>query len=256
MIYETKNTMCAAHLFDGWQETIVWSCLQGVMGSLSVDDLRAPRSAAVRLGDFYFLAGEPMPELVLRERDRQDFLIMVPRHPGWEQEIEGCFGSAAKKVTRYAMKKEPDAFDEEALRAFAEKTPEGYALKMIDEPLFLQCQTLAWCRDFVSQYTDFAQYEAYGLGTVLLKDGELVAGASSYSGYIGGIEIEIDTREDYRRRGLATICGARLILECLRRGLYPSCDAQNLWSVALAQKLGYHFDYAYTAYEIIGGDFR
>ena len=26
--------------------------------------------------------------------------------------------------------------------------------------------------------------------------------------------------------------------------------AQNLWSVALAEKLGYHFDHAYTAYEI------
>ncbi len=91
---------------------------------------------------------------------------------------------------------------------------------------------------------------------VILLGQEIVAGASSYSSYAGGIEIEIDTREDHRRKGLAYICGARLILECCSRGLYPSWDAQNLQSVALAEKLGYHFDHAYIAYEIWGyGDF-
>ena len=70
---------------------------------------------------------------------------------------------------------------------------------------------------------------------------------------MGGIEIEIDTKEECRRRGLALACGARLILECLDRGLYPSWDAANLDSVRLAEKLGYRFDRAYTAYETYGG---
>ncbi len=77
-----------------------------------------------------------------------------------------------------------------------------------------------------------------------------VVGASSYTCYSQGIEIEIDTKEAFRRRGLASVCGAKLILECLSRGLYPSWDAQNKWSVALAEKLGYHFDREYTAYEV------
>lgn len=93
-------------------------------------------------------------------------------------------------------------------------------------------------------------YQKYGLGVVALKDGEPVSGASSYTSYNGGIEIEIDTREDHRRRGLAFACGAKLILECLARGWYPSWDAQNKWSAALAEKLGYHFDGEYTAYEV------
>ena len=91
-----------------------------------------------------------------------------------------------------------------------------------------------------------------GLGVVIRKDGHLAAGASSYTAYRGGIEIEIDTKKEYRRKGLACACGARLILECLSRGLYPSWDAQNKWSVALAEKLGYHFSHAYDAYEIYG----
>ena len=85
-----------------------------------------------------------------------------------------------------------------------------------------------------------------------MKDGELVSGASSYSRYEGGIEIEIDTNEKYRRKGLAYICGAKLILECLKRNLYPSWDAQNKWSLALAEKLGYHYSHTYNAYEIWG----
>lgn len=77
-----------------------------------------------------------------------------------------------------------------------------------------------------------------------------MSGASSYSRYHEGIEIEIDTREEYRRKGFAYICGAKLILECLKRNLYPSWDAHNKASVALAEKLGYHYDHTYTAIEI------
>ncbi len=93
-------------------------------------------------------------------------------------------------------------------------------------------------------------YQKYGLGAVLLKDGEPVSGASSYSSYQGGIEVQIITREDQRRKGLASICAAKLILECLKRNWYPSWDAKNKWSVVLSEKLGYHFDREYAAYEV------
>ena len=95
-------------------------------------------------------------------------------------------------------------------------------------------------------------YEKLGMGVVCLKNDAVVAGAASYSTYRDGIEIEIDTKEEFRRRGLASACGARLILDCMERGLYPSWDAQNKWSVALAEKLGYHYERDYTAYEIRG----
>lgn len=114
------------------------------------------------------------------------------------------------------------------------------------------CRENGWANDLVSQYKDYNTYKALGLGVAVLKDGELVAGASSYSTYDKGIEVEIDTREDHRRKGLAYASGAKLILECLEKGLYPSWDAQNKWSVALAQKLGYHFSHEYVAYEVIG----
>ena len=62
----------------------------------------------------------------------------------------------------------------------------------------------------------------------------------------------MDTREQDRRKHLATACSAALILECLDRGLYPSWDAHNLNSVHLAEKLGYEFSHEYAAYEVSG----
>ena len=85
---------------------------------------------------------------------------------------------------------------------------------------------------------------------MILKSGRIVAGASSYTRYKEGIEIEVDTIENERRKGLATIVCASLILNCIEEGLYPSWDAQNMNSVRLAEKLGYEFDHEYTAYEV------
>lgn len=252
MIFEITQGENAASLFQGWQEPMIWACLQGVMGRLYGDSAKAPSSAMALLGDFCFLAGKPDRELILYQPKPywRDFMIVVPENAEWAGLIEECCGEHAVRVTRYAMKKEPQVFDREKLRAITDSLSDGYALKMIDEPLFWHCQKYAWCRDWTAQYDDYAAFQRYGLGVAVMKDGEPVSGASSYSGYRGGIEIEIDTREDYRRRGLAAICGAKLILECIDRGWYPSWDAQNLWSVALAEKLGYHFDYEYTAYEV------
>ena len=75
-----------------------------------------------------------------------------------------------------------------------------------------------------------------------------LAGAASYAVCDGAIEIEIDTRPDFRRLGLATACGGKLILECLQRGLYPGWDAHDRRSLALAEKLGYRLAHPYTAY--------
>lgn len=255
-MFVLKHPDKASALFENWQESMIWSCLQGVMGEIYVntseDSREDPVSAMAVLGDFCFLAGQPDQEMVLSSGTLQEFMIVVPQNEAWADLIEICLGRKARKIIRYAIKKEPGIFDDEKLRTIVNGMPEEYELQMIDEALFRRCREIEWCRDWVRQYPDYDMYQKYGLGAVILKDKKPVSGASSYSGYRGGIEIEIDTREDYRRRGLAGICGARLILECLKKGWYPCWDAHNKASVALAEKLGYHFDHEYVAYEISG----
>lgn len=237
-------------LFDGWDETIILSCLQGVMGKVYTS--ASGDAAVAKLGDFAFFAGNPSEELIQLKPEgwKQDFIIMVPQNEAWARLIEECYGDKAKKVIRYALKKELDVFDVKKLEQAVAGLPYGYDLKMIEEDEYNMCMEYGWANDLVSQYKSYDEYKSLGLGVMVFCGGEPVAGASSYSTYDGGIEIEIDTKKEYRRRGLAYACGAGLILECLKRGLYPSWDAQNEWSLALAQKLGYNYSHKYIAYEV------
>ncbi len=245
-----------APLFAGWEESLIWSCLQGCMGNAWADSQRHPKSARIILADFCYFAGKVNRELVTEEISTcsRDYLIMVPpmdeTGEAWAWEIEQVYKDRCKRVERYAIRKEPGIFDRKKLLEIAGSLDAEYEVKLIDEDIFRQTREQEWARDFTSQYRDYEEYHRRGLGVAVTHHGELIAGASSYTVYREGIEIEIGTRKDYRRKGLASVCGARLILECIERNLYPSWDAQNKWSVALAEKLGYHFERAYPAYEI------
>lgn len=254
MIAKLEDTKKAARLFDDWQESILYACLQKTMGAIYADDLEHPKSAMAMLGDFCFFAGDPEEELVRfkPETCKQDFMIMVPQDEAWAALIAQSYGSKAKVVTRYAIKKEADVFDRVRLQSMVDSLKPEYELRNIDRTVFELCAASEWSRDLISQFEDYESFRSLGLGVVILKDGELVSGASTYARYLEGIEIEIDTKETCRRKGLALVCGAKLILECLDAGLYPSWDAHNKGSAALAEKLGYHVDREYLVYEIRG----
>lgn len=252
MIYEITDTNSISSLFDKWEDTLILSCLQGIMGKIYADDLNNPTSAMAILGDFTFFTGKPDKKLVSYKPDwcTQNFMIMIPQNKGWQDIILQFYGKRAKIVSRYATKKELDIFDKEKLEKAIASLPEQYKLSMIDKHLYQKCRSETWSCDLVSQFPNYETYHNLGIGAVICKNDMIVSGASSYSRYKEGIEIEIDTKEEYRRRGLAYVCGAKLILECLKQNLYPSWDAHNRGSVALAEKLGYHYSHTYTAIEI------
>lgn len=233
--------------------TFIWSCMQGIMGRIYARNCKEPEAAMAVLGDFTFFDGIPDRELAefQPEEAKEEFRILVPPNREWERLIETCYGAQAEKIVRYAIKKEPHIFDREKLKKAVEGLPGEYELCSMDEALYRQCGMQEWSRDFTAQFPDYESFEKLGLGMLVLKDREIVAGASSYSRYKDGIEIEVDTKPEYRRQGLAYACCAGLMLECLERGLYPGWDAHNRESLALAQKLGYHLEGTYTAY-IIG----
>lgn len=246
MLYELEDTSRVEDLFAGWNETLIFSCLQGVMGKIYVTDLESPKSAFAFVGCFGFYAGTPDREMVMRKPD--GYTILVPQSREWETLIEACH-PAAKKITRYAIKKNT-VFDRVMLKNQLGRLPAGYELRRIDGELYDQCQETPATEDFVSAFGSKERYLRLGRGMVILKDGRIVSGASSYTRYRGGIEIEVDTVASERRRHLAMVACATLILDCLEEGLYPSWDAYNMNSVHLAQKLGYELDHEYTAYEV------
>ena len=103
LVYELKDTSRVKELFALWQETLIFSCLQNVMGKIYVTDLASPVSASAFVGCFGFFAGEPDRELVAQKPD--GFAILVPQNEAWAALIEECYPSA-KPVVRYAIKKD------------------------------------------------------------------------------------------------------------------------------------------------------
>ena len=54
MVKKTKNMEAVSKLFEGWEETLIWSCLQDVMGSIFVTEEEEPTCAMAQVGDFCF----------------------------------------------------------------------------------------------------------------------------------------------------------------------------------------------------------
>jgi len=238
----------AAALFDGWDDALILSCLQGHMGEMTAYG-ESPESAVIVSADFRLFAGKPDPALL---KGISGPCYLVPKDAAWESLIESHYGSRARKFLRYAIKKEPDVFDREKLASFCRVPGPDYELRMIDEGIYNALLGEPWSADLCIRFENYADYKKRAVGTAVLHRGAPVSGASPYAVYDGGIDIEIDTKPEYRRRGLASACGALLILECLKRNIYPGWDAHDLRSVSLAQKLGYTPDRAYTTYELDG----
>lgn len=247
----------AAALFGDWPETILWSVLQCKMGCLYVDNTVSPRTAAAVLGDFVFLAGMPDSDLIRFVSELEyplEMCILMPQNEAWEAAIEDTLGPKAKKVTRYATEKNlSDLQNPEnlaRLEKMASAVPAPFKIVPFDEEIFDIAREEYWSRSQAVQFADYEEFRRHGLGFAAMLGGIMAAGASAYSYYEGGIEVQIDTDTGFRQMGLARCCGAHLILECLKRGLYPSWDAHNQQSLVLAESFGYQPSGEYTAYEV------
>ena len=91
-------------------------------------------------------------------------------------------------------------FDENRLMQIAAALPDGCQLSPIDEHAYHLCRSETWCSDLVSQFPDYDSFRRLGLGVVVLKDGAVVSGASSYTRYRNGIEIEVVPPQGAGRR--------------------------------------------------------
>ncbi|MDE5872974.1 MAG: GNAT family N-acetyltransferase [Lachnospiraceae bacterium] len=170
------------------------------------------------------IAGKPNRDILLWKllSGEKNFMIFVPWNDDWNGIIAECYGNRAKKVVRYAIKKERNIFNREQLENVVLSLSSEYRVSVIDEDLFNRCMALEWYRDGVANYPDYDLYRRHGQGVVIVKGEEIVASCSSYSGFNDEIEIEIDTKADYRRQGLAYVCAANPILECLDKDWPPS----------------------------------
>jgi len=241
-----------APLFAGWDDVIILSCLQGHMGQAWADDLNAPTVAKIELLGFCYVAGDagsPQAKELLRQIAVEMELQL--NSEAWHNLAEKAIDNRTHKFMRYKFKKDAGLFDKAKLHSFAQTLPEGYTLAPIDEAMFRHLPTFDWADCHCSQFSSYEEFQKYGVGFVVLYEGEPICAASPYAYCDGMIDVQIDTVEEHRQKGIATACCARLILECLDREIFPSWNADCGESRHLAEKLGYQLDKECACYEII-----
>ncbi len=221
-------------------------------GRVWADSPLRPRAAVGAVGDFILCVGTPGPSA--------GHLLRQALHSGnrpWRILAEGDWRGKLRRLTafrtaeRYAFDCERQPEDAGLMR-WLRTAPADVTTVMIDAARYADCQAQEWSRDLVAGYADAADYEARGLGVLVLLRGEPVAGASSCFSWPGGFETEAATRPDMRRRGYGLLAGASLILAGHQRGLKVSWDADNAASAALAEKLGYRPLGSYTVCRLLG----
>ena len=85
--------------------------------------------------------------------------------------------------------------------------PEGFVIMVPQDRAWEAC--IEECFPTAKKVSRYAIKKDTRFDKAMLRN--MVAGASSYTRYNEGIEIEVDTVEEERRKGLATIASAALI---------------------------------------------
>ena len=220
--------------FPGTGDVLLLSALEGFTGRAF--ESRDGAAAIVVSRGFVFLGGQAKEAFFRRAAAYlPDCFLTFRGSPAWLRIARRCGASVA--MTRYEMAA-PERFDEALLRRLAHP-PEGFVLKTADESVYRDCLSAPWSEDLASFYSDAASFVRDDLVFAAYRDGELAAGCGVYARTADAVEIEIDTRESFRRMGLATCCAAAFLLRCVQRGLTPHWDAMTPISRALAMKLGF-----------------
>ena len=251
MIYEanihTRKKLVS--MFEDFNSVVLLSYLQGHMGTAWVNNLENPTVAQITVGIFTFYAGDPnVKETEELLRNIPERILVIVNSEEWKKRLETFYERKIDKFLRYKFKRNSKVFNRPKLQSFVSTLPKGYELRRIDEHIANNPTLHNLSEDFIGQFQSVEDYINRGVGYSILYNGEVVCGASSYSIYDDGIEIEVATDHNHRRKGLATVVCAALILDCLEKGIYPNWDAANTTSAKLAEKLGYDFDKAYDTY--------
>lgn len=250
-----ENRKKYAHLFSECEDSCIITAVEGCGGEMWVDSLEKTECALIIVGEYAFLAGNGKSETAPRlaafadERFKDSFNIRCVA-ADFVPLVEDEYKNRIRKYSRYATKRSFEHMDFDALEEKVKSLPEDFFLAPLEGSLYDFCVNSEWAKDFVTSFKNDKDWEEKGLGIMIMRGNEPVAGASSYSVYPGGIEVEIITREDYRGRGFAQITGAALLLECRKRGILASWDAAHEGSLRLAMKLGFEFLYEYDCYSI------
>ncbi|MEW4354214.1 GNAT family N-acetyltransferase [Streptococcus pneumoniae] len=234
-------------VFQSWKKNLVRYGLVSGLGRLFSDD--SERSFLYDLGNFLFLAGEGQREFLqfFTEHHGLEHKILISEEVSWKVILDQTANLTG--FTRYAFENVAE-FDTAYLADLIHTLPPDVEMKPIDREIYQRLQVMAWSEDLRGAWETFSDFQAAGGYGFVIESGDTIcAGISTGLVYQGAIEIEIATAPSYQRQGLARALAAQMILESVKKGVFPLWDSHNKASKNLAEQLGYRLISAYPAYE-------
>jgi RimJ/RimL family protein N-acetyltransferase len=227
------------------------------------DDLLSPQTGWMwnRMGTM-LLAGEPdnnpfnralsarLVEGVAPDaRRRQVPLLTLHYSPSaWEDEVDSLLpGAKPRRMWRRFY-----VFDQPSVD-WRERLPSDSVVQPIDARLLQRDhlenldRVLGWIHSFWHGVEDFAET---GFGFCLVRDGVIASWCLTVYAAGHDVELGLATAPGYRNRGYATLTAAASVEHGVARGfkLHWHCDEQNLPSIRVAEKVGFHNPTRYQVY--------
>ena len=230
-------------------------------GIVYLDDESQPRSALLRAGYRFYLAGHArndrfneglqrlFAEAIYPQARRAGEVAFALHYPSvdWEREIATILqGKHPMHEAHHHYALTELRFDWRAL------LPARFAVRAVDEDLLSEERLDgldALREEMVSECPTVSFFLANRFGRCVVHGETLAAWCLSEYNCPGACEVGIETRPAYRRQGLATVAAGALIEEAFSRGMVRigwHCYADNEASIATALKVGFDLNAEYT----------
>ena len=134
----------------------------------------------------------------------------------------------------------------QGLGRYINQVPAGMELRRLDRDLIMRTQ---WGPDDVKFYGGLDAWEQACFGFCLMQGEEILSEATVGPAALRQLrEPGVITHEDHRGKGYGTMVSARLVQEIESMGgvTYWNCAKQNMASAAIARKLGYTVERAFS----------
>ncbi|MBY8998615.1 MAG: GNAT family N-acetyltransferase [Candidatus Thorarchaeota archaeon] len=236
-------------LFDSHTRAraVIFPALDQGRGTVWTNSTEKPTVARLQLAIINVVTGDaasPDAEEIIRMIEPMQ--IVFGPDDEWARIIKDLWGERLGIQQRTLLS--PESLDIDHLRHLQDQLPEGYQLergdletiRRIDKRRAMHIPT------FFGNSEDFHKM---GLAYCIKYKGEVVSMASTFTPFTDMFEIQVDTLDtDHRRKGLATVVSAALVVHALENGMIPHWDATNEASIHLALKLGYTNPVHWDAY--------
>jgi len=234
-------------------------------GRIFVDNTVCPRSVLFwHYCGFAYVAGDHMNsefnevllELLLRDfEEGQSRFVLAVKDETWDKVIADLVETNPKIQSRKRFR---FCFNREKFHKQNLAVPDGYRIAEIDKNLIEKLQgriipSFSW--------NTSESFLNAGKGFCLIDKENNDIASTAFSSCIGNgkMDIGIETKPEYRGRGLGTIVAAQMVQYALDNGYEPGwgCDTKNLGSASIARKLGFeeigfHSMYSFCAHTILG----